>query len=153
MKRLFIALFSFVIIVVLCVNCMAESGNKIEFSSYEDADLLAMLDEIYGVLQERNIKRTAAVSAGMYICGRDFPAGGYDITVPENSEEGRVDIDVYSSALVEMMATTGMVAYPDLVSARVAWTGKPFHVNLSDGDKLVIYEAALLVISNPLEFK
>ena len=152
MRKLFLIVLVVASLLVSC--CYAdEIVASIDFALYQDDELISMLEDIYAVLQDRNIQKAALVNEGTYICGKDFPAGGYDIFVPDDSESERVGINVYSAKCVDMIATTGAYVYPDLVLDKFARKGEPYHVNLSDGDKLELDERALLVIANPIIFK
>ena len=143
----------FVIAIVLSVASgasFAEKSTGSDLNSLDDETLVQMAGEISVILQERNKEHGILISAGTYIAGFDFPAGGYDIVVPEDAKDNSVGVNAYTAGRSKMMAETGAYADPDLVSAKCARKGEPYHIYLKKGDKLEIDGNAILVLSDPL---
>ena len=141
-----VALF---LILLLCIsNSLAEI--EIDISNFSDAELIALLEKIETSLMERNLQRTARLGKGTYVCGKDFPAGGYDILLPDDSKEQFVRLFAYSAARLESNGKTGN---PDIIDGAFLHKDEAFHVYLSEGDRIDIAADVLFTISNPIIFE
>ena len=74
--KMFLAL-----ILILCLTMASGTitiaEEAMDFSSYSDADLLELLADIQSEVAVRKIEKTAHLTAGTYIGGRDIPVGSY----------------------------------------------------------------------------
>lgn len=65
------------ICLIMVFTAIAAAENATDFSSYSDAELLALLDGVQSEVASRKIEKTAHLTAGTYIGGRDIPVGTY----------------------------------------------------------------------------
>ena len=73
MKKI-IRIMAAALILTLNVNVWAA---EIDLSGYDDAALVELMAQVQQEVAARNIEKTADLSAGTYIGGRDIPAGTY----------------------------------------------------------------------------
>ena len=101
------------LILILCLTMVsgtiAIAEEAMNFSSYSDADLLELLDSVQSEIAARKIEKTAHLTAGTYLGGRDIPVGTYILaTDGTEGEHGIVSLrtvndpeDDYPSKLYE----------------------------------------------------
>lgn len=107
MKRLLAFILTLCLLVASSTIVCAEEPT--DFSSYNDADLLELLAEVQSEIVARKIEKTARMTAGTYIGGRDIPVGSYILaTAGSEGEHGIVSLrsvndleDDYPSKLYE----------------------------------------------------
>lgn len=85
MKRLFAFILTLCLLVASSTIVIAEEPT--DFSSYNDADLLVLLAEVQSEIVARKIEKTARLTAGTYIGGRDIPVGSYILATAGSEEE------------------------------------------------------------------
>lgn len=56
-------------------------ADTINLSSMTDAEIVALLDQVNQEIVSRGISKTATLSKGSYIAGKDLPVGRYILTV------------------------------------------------------------------------
>jgi len=59
---------------------VAFASGIIDFSVYTDEELIAIVAELNTELVARGIEKTATITPGSYLVGRDIPAGKYVLT-------------------------------------------------------------------------
>ena len=87
----------------------ASAENTTDLSLLKDEQLVALLAEVQSEIVARHIEKTASLTAGTYIGGRDIPAGSYILsTAGTENEFGIVSLrsvndpaDSYPSKLYE----------------------------------------------------
>lgn len=101
------------LILTLCLlaasSTIAVAEAAADFSAYSDAELLVLLAEVQSEISARKIEKTAHLTAGTYIGGRDIPVGTYILaTAGSEGEYGIVSLrsvndpeDDYPSKLYE----------------------------------------------------
>lgn len=62
---------------LICTVACAFAESSADFSTYSDSELLALLAEVQAEVAARHIEKTANLTAGTYIGGRDIPVGSY----------------------------------------------------------------------------
>ena len=68
----------FLIVCLLAVPvAFASAEDAADLSSLNDEQLVALLAEVQSEIVARHIEKTASLTAGTYIGGRDIPAGSY----------------------------------------------------------------------------
>lgn len=137
----------FLTLCLLAATCpIAIAGEATDFSGYGDEALLALLDDVQSEIVARKIEKTAHLTAGTYIGGRDIPVGSYilaaagnenehgiiSLSSPNDSEEG------YSLKLYQHK--NGEETYS-------------VFVNIEDGDTLTLPFPYTLTISGGVMFK
>lgn len=75
MKRLF------VVLLILIIPTLAFA---LDFSEYDNSQLLELQKELSAEMLSRNMPVSTHITDGFYVCGIDFPPGSYTILVPEN---------------------------------------------------------------------
>ena len=88
----------------------ASAENTTDLSLLKDEQLVALLAEVQSEIVARHIEKTASLTAGTYIGGRDIPAGSYILSTAGTEDEfGIVSLrsvndpaDSYPSKLYEL---------------------------------------------------
>ncbi len=91
MKR-FVSILIAAMIFAVNVNVWAA---EIDLSVYDDAALVELLQQVQQEMADRNIEKTADLSGGDYIAGRDIPVGTYVWTCRATGDDWG-NITVYS---------------------------------------------------------
>lgn len=147
MGELHMKKFLCIIFVLLIVN-VAGLAEANEFDAYDDSSLVALLDSVQQEIANRHIEKSANLSQGIYVAGKDIPTGTYNITAvykgslwmnisvyaAEDDENSKQDFTIY-----------GYEPYGD-------GTGK-FYVDLPDGDRLKCDGEITLTTSAGIMFK
>ncbi len=90
MKKLPGLLLSLLLIMTfLGIGC-AEENAIIDFSVYDDDELLALLTSVQNEVVNRRIEKTAHLTAGTYVGGRDIPVGSYILTAEGTEDDGGI---------------------------------------------------------------
>lgn len=124
----------------------ASAEDVTDLSSLNDEQLVALLAEVQSEIVARHIEKTASLTAGTYIGGRDIPAGSYILsTVGTEDEFGIVSLrsvndpaDDYPSKLYEFKH--GDDSYS-------------VFVRIEEGDALILPFPYTLTISVGAKFK
>ena len=74
MKKLLIAL------TILCLALPAALAEAPALDAYSDEALVELLRQVQDEIAARNIEKTAHLTAGTYVGGRDIPVGSYILT-------------------------------------------------------------------------
>lgn len=144
MKRLLAFILTLCLLVASSTIVFAEEATA--FSSYSDADLLVLLAEVQSEIVARKIEKTARLTAGTYIGGRDIPVGSYILaTAGSEGEHGIVSLrsvndleDDYPSKLYEHKHGE------DVYSV---------FITIEEGDTLILPFPYTLTISGGVMFK
>ena len=124
----------------------ASAENTTDLSSLNDEQLVALLAKVQSEIVARHIEKTASLTAGTYIGGRDIPAGSYILsTAGTENEFGIVSLrsvndpaDGYPSKLYELK--NGDDSYSVFVT-------------IEEGDTLILPFPYTLTISVGAKFK
>ena len=124
----------------------ASAENTTDLSLLKDEQFVALLAEVQSEIVARHIEKTASLTAGTYIGGRDIPAGSYILSTAGTEDEfGIVSLrsvndpaDDYPSKLYELK--DGDDSY--LVFVRI-----------EEGDTLILPFPYTLTISGGAKFK
>ena len=65
----------------------ASAENTTDLSLLKDEQLVALLAEVQSEIVARHIEKTASLTAGTYIGGRDIPAGSYILSTAGTEDE------------------------------------------------------------------
>lgn len=144
MKHLMALILALCLLVTSSTIAIAE--ESMDFSSYSDADLLELLADVQSEVAARKIEKTAHLTAGTYIGGRDIPVGSY--TLATDGVEGEYGIvslrsvndpeDDYPSKLYEFKKGE------DVYSV---------FIMVEEGDTLILPFPYTLTISSGVMFK
>lgn len=145
MKKLLTLLVVLALTGVTILSFAESATDTDEMLSGEDS-ANQMMEEMSSLLQNRS----ALVKRGVYIGGMDFPAGAYEIMVPEDADYDSLTIVAYSAAWFQKDHSDMMSAGADLVPYGKAKKGEPYHIYLQKGDKLELDDDAVLVLVDPL---
>lgn len=107
MKKIMALILTLCLLAASSTIAVAEAAT--DFSAYSDAELLVLLAEVQSEISARKIEKTAHLTAGTYIGGRDIPVGTYILaTAGSEGEYGIVSLrsvndpeDDYPSKLYE----------------------------------------------------
>lgn len=124
----------------------ASAENTTDLSLLKDEQLVALLAEVQSEIVARHIEKTASLTAGTYIGGRDIPAGSYILSTAGTEDEfGIVSLrsvndpaDGYPSKLYELK--DGDDSYS-------------VFVRIEEGDTLILPFPYTLTISGGAKFK
>ena len=117
-----------------------------DFSALSDDELIAQLATLQSEIIARDIEKTATLTAGTYIGGRDIPAGDYILaSAGEEGDAGIVSLrsvndpeDEYPSKLYEFnFASEGYTVY----------------ITVEEGDELVVPYPYMLTVSAGVKFE
>lgn len=89
------------LIAILCSTFMifsvtTVSASVIDFSQYSDEEVTEILAEVNQEISNRGILKTAHLEKGIYLVGRDIPAGTYTLHCIYNESDGAADCSIYS---------------------------------------------------------
>lgn len=80
-----------VLILTVCLltapGAIAFAEESTDLSGYSDSELLTLLAEVQAEIAARKIEKTANLTAGTYIGGRDIPVGNYILTAAGSEDE------------------------------------------------------------------
>lgn len=135
-----------ILFLLMVTGIVAMAEEAIDFSSYSDEDLLALLAGVQSEIVVRKIEKTAHLTAGTYIGGRDIPVGTYILaTDGTEGEFGIVSLrsvndpeDDYPSKLYEFK--NGEDVYSVFIT-------------VEEGDTLILPFPYTLTISGGVMFK
>lgn len=66
---------------VIALTSLTALAEAIDFSGYNDAELIELLASVQQEIANRHIEKSASLPQGTYLVGKDIPAGSYDISV------------------------------------------------------------------------
>ena len=137
----------FLIVCLLAVPvAFASAEDAADLSSLNDEQLVALLAEVQSEIVARHIEKTASLTAGPYIGGRDIPAGSYVLaTAGTKDDYGIVSLrsvndpaEEYPSKLYEYKDGDGIYSV---------------FVTIDEGDTLILPFPYTLTISSGVKFK
>lgn len=139
-------LLSLTLYLLLAFGMVAMAEEPMDFASYGDADLLVLLADVQGEIAARKIEKTAHLTTGTYIGGRDIPAGSYILTTDGSEDEfGIVSLRSVNDAEDE---------YPSkLYAFKEGEDAYSVFVVIEEGDTLVLPFPFTLTISGGVMFK
>lgn len=138
------------LILVICAlttsSAVVFAEGLLDLSGYSDSDLISLLEEVQSEIAARKIEKTAHLTAGTYIGGRDIPVGTYILAAAGSEDEhGIVSLrsvndpaDDYPSKLYEHKMGD------DVYSV---------FVTIEEGDTLILPFPYTLTISGGVMFK
>lgn len=131
---------------ILTICLLAVSGTVAcaegthDLSGYSDSDLIALLTEVQSEIAARKIEKTAHLTAGTCIGGRDIPVGTYILAAARNEDEH----GIVSLRLVNDPADD----YPSkLYEHKMGDDVYSVFVTIAEGDTLIIPFPYTLTIS------
>ena len=140
MKKTLIALL------ILCITLPVACAEAPAFGDYSDDEIVKLLKQVQDEIVARNIEKTARLTAGTYVGGRDIPVGSYILTSAEN--EGDFGIVSLRSA------NDSENEYPSkLYTFQKEPTEYSVFVVIEEGDTLVTPYAYDLTISTGIIFQ
>lgn len=74
------AIVLFIITAIFVIGTVPTFAESLSLTTYSDADLISLLEDVQSEIVARHIEKTALLKAGTYIGGRDIPAGNYILT-------------------------------------------------------------------------
>lgn len=137
----------FLIVCLLAVPvAFASAEDAADLSSLNDEQLVALLAEVQSEIVARHIEKTASLTAGTYIGGRDIPAGSYVLATAGTKD----DYGIVSLRSVNDPAE----GYPSkLYEYKDGDDIYSVFVTIDEGDTLILPFPYTLTISGGLKFK
>lgn len=124
----------------------AQLAEAPDFTAMSDDELIAQLAALQSEIVARDIEKTAALTAGTYIGGRDIPAGDYILaSAGEEGDAGIVSLRSVNDAEDE---------YPSkLYEFNFASEGYTVYITVEEGDELVVPYPYTLTVSAGVKFE
>ncbi len=145
------------IILIICLTFSASGFSEaINFSKYDDNELITLLDEIQNEIIKRGINRTANLPIGEYICGKEFPAGKYIVsfTMKEGME---ACIWVYNPSYDKddehYTVFYQYFTHRDVFATYVDGEVYEYAIDIKEGDVLKVEMPVTLQVYNKILFK
>ena len=137
----------FLIVCLLAVPvAFASTEDAADLSSLNDEQLVALLAEVQSEIVARHIEKTASLTAGTYIGGRDIPAGSYVLaTAGTKDDYGIVSLRSVNDPAEEYPSK--LYEYKDGDDIYSVF------VTIDEGDTLILPFPYTLTISGGLKFK
>lgn len=137
----------FLIVCLLAVPvAFASAEDAADLSSLNDEQLVALLAEVQSEIVARHIEKTASLTAGTYIGGRDIPAGSYVLaTAGTKDDYGIVSLRSVNDPAEEYPSK--LYEYKDGDDIYSVF------VTIDEGDTLILPFPYTLTISGGLKFK
>lgn len=146
MKKSFAAVL-LCLVLLLMSAFPALAADNIDLSALTDAEIVDLLGRVTNELAARGLPKTAKLSKGAYIAGRDLPAGTYIFTVlAKGSDWGNVT--VYSDGGKGKQLMWDVVAAPD-----EGEEPETLFIKLEEGDELKSGVPFSLTISTGILFQ
>lgn len=148
MKRSFLRVFLALCAILVCASCAVPGlADGIDLKGMTDDELVSLLDAVNREIADRGIRRTAVLSKGAYIAGRDLPAGSYVYTcLATGSDWGNVT--VYSEYGEGKQLLWEVVAAPE-----EGEEPETIYITLHEGDQLKSGVPFSLTIAGGVLFK
>lgn len=144
MKKLLTLILT--IFLFAATGSIAYSEEPMDLSSYSDLELITLLVEVQTEIAARKIEKTANLTAGTYIGGRDIPVGTYILAAAGTEDEhGIVSLRSVNDPLDD---------YPSKLYKHK--NGNDIYsvfVTIEEGDTLIIPFPYTLTISSGVMFK
>ena len=137
----------FLIVCLLAVPvAFASAEDAADLSSLNDEQLVALLAEVQSEIVARHIEKTASLTAGTYIGGRDIPAGSYVLaTAGTKDDYGIVSLRSVNDPAEEYPSK--LYEYKDGDDIYSVF------VTIDEGDTLILPFPYTLTISSGVKFK
>ena len=137
----------FLIVCLLAVPvAFASAEDAADLSSLNDEQLVALLAKVQSEIVARHIEKTASLTAGTYIGGRDIPAGSYVLaTAGTKDDYGIVSLRSVNDPAEEYPSK--LYEYKDGDDIYSVF------VTIDEGDTLILPFPYTLTISGGLKFK
>ena len=144
MKKTLALILTVCLLAVPAVYASAEDVT--DLSSLNDEQLVALLAEVQNEIVARHIEKTASLTAGTYIGGRDVPVGSYVLTAAGTED----DYGIVSLWSVNDPAED----YPSkLYEFKHGDDSYSVFVRIEEGDTLILPFPYTLTISGGAKFK
>lgn len=85
MKKLLV--LALTLCLLLASSAVVYAEETLDLTGYTDDALLTLLAEVQGEIANRKIEKTAQLTAGSYIGGRDIPVGTYILAAAGTEDE------------------------------------------------------------------
>lgn len=121
MKKIMALILTLCLLAASSTIAVAEAAT--DFSAYSDAELLVLLAEVQSEISARKIEKTAHLTAGTYIGGRDIPVGTYILATAGSEGE-------YGIVSLRSSMTRRMTIPPSSMSSKTARMCIPFSSRL-----------------------
>ena len=137
----------FLIVCLLAVPvAFASAEDAADLSSLNDEQLVALLAKVQSEIVARHIEKTASLTAGTYIGGRDIPAGSYVLaTAGTKDDYGIVSLRSVNDPAEEYPSK--LYEYKDGDDIYSVF------VTIDEGDTLILPFPYTLTISSGVKFK
>ena len=143
MKKVFVLLLLLCLTYAVAITAYAE---EVDLSGYDDGELLVLLNQIQTEVVTRHIEKTAQLTGGTYIGGKDIPAGSYILKSAGSDGEFGITslrsvndpVDDYPSKLYEFNRSEDKYTV---------------YITIEDGDTLILPYSYALTISGGVIFK
>ena len=144
MKKL-LAILLITFIFPASITLVLAEGSK-ALSSYTDSEILTLLDKVQDEIVDRRIAKTALLTAGSYVGGRDIPAGTYTLATAGTEDQ---------SGIVSLRSVNDPEkSYPSkLYEFKDGDEDYSVYITIEDGDTLVLPFPYTLTISGGIMFK
>lgn len=116
------------------------------WETYDNAELIALLDAVQAEIAARHIEKTAEIVAGTYIGGQDIPVGNYVLT----SAGGEDDAGIISLRSVNDPLDDWPSKLYEFTRAEENYR---VYVSIEAGDTLIVPYPYTITISGGLQFK
>ena len=150
MIRRLIAAALAMMLVLAGISAVAEA---IDLSAYDDAALIALLDQVQQEIVDRKIERTASLEKGRYTAGKDFPAGRYTIYMKYESDYMWGTVSVYPNGDMDADPKFYEMVFAESNPVASSKSEDTWSVVLDEGDLLVCSDPITLTISAGVQFK
>ena len=119
----------------------ASAENTTDLSLLKDEQLVALLAEVQSEIVARHIEKTASLTAGTYIGGRDIPAGSYILSTAGTENE---------FGIVSLRSVNDPSKLYELKDGDDSYS---VFVRIEEGDTLILPFPYTLTISGGAKFK
>lgn len=127
------------------VTCTASDNSLPDLTQYTNDQLTELLQNINVEIVNRGLSKTASLAAGTYICGKDFPAGSYDISKTDNTKPITIYIGTSNEDGTLNEPFTGQTIFSN--------DDEAYHYTFSDKDFFRSTEAVQLTINTGIIFE
>ena len=144
MKKILALILLACLLTISATTAFAE--GILDLSGYTDSELVDLLAEVQGEIADRKIEKTALLTAGTYIGGRDIPVGTYILATAGTEEEyGIVSLRSVNDPADDFPSKLYKHKHGDDVYS--------VFVTIEEGDTLILPFPYTLTISGGVMFK
>ena len=144
MKKILALILMVCMLATSCTVVCAE--ETLSLTGYTDEALLALLAEVQGEIVSRRIEKTAHLTSGTYIGGRDIPVGTYILaTAGTEGEHGIISLRSVNDPMDDFPSK--------LYEHKLGNDVYSVFVTIEEGDTLILPFPYTLTISSGVTFK